>query len=139
MIDVGFLFLAQKNKMLPSPPDQQLNTTTAGVSDDISLSLTRCPLCGDCYQQPKVLACFHTFCKPCLEKLVDSPGKIICPQCHAETQLCANQGVDSLLTDYALANIQEEQERTATAGNGTANANVQDQESNGKRLCFFPP
>lgn len=69
--------------------------------------ITKCPICNESFVQPKVLACFHTFCKPCLEKLVDSPAKIICPTCQAETQLCPEMGVDSLLCDYALSNIQD--------------------------------
>ncbi|VDO96210.1 unnamed protein product [Soboliphyme baturini] len=86
-----------------------LSPSSAQSSDIVATpNLTHCYLCVKTYDQPKVLACFHTFCKACLEKLVDSPGKIICPLCGAETQLCADQGVDSLLCDYALANLQEQ-------------------------------
>jgi len=30
---------------------------------------------------------------------------IICPKCTAETQLCPDLGIDSLLHDYGLANM----------------------------------
>uniref|UniRef100_A0A915IEI0 Uncharacterized protein n=1 Tax=Romanomermis culicivorax TaxID=13658 RepID=A0A915IEI0_ROMCU len=115
-----------------------------------------CPLCGEHFQEPKnglsnvffsseqkpseqcwrfdVLACFHTFCKQCLEKIVDTNqtgvinglllsssftplaatnrSSITCPTCRAETQLSSDQGVDSLLTDFPAQNlIYDEQKR----------------------------
>ncbi|OUC41120.1 b-box zinc finger [Trichinella nativa] len=81
--------------------------TTANAAV-LSSHLTRCPLCSELYDQPKVLACFHTFCRACLEKLVDTPGKVLCPQCNLETQFSADQGVDSLFSDYALINLLEQ-------------------------------
>ncbi|KRX40173.1 Brain tumor protein [Trichinella murrelli] len=81
--------------------------TTANAAV-LSSHLTRCPLCSEPYDQPKVLACFHTFCRACLEKLVDTPGKVLCPQCNLETQFSADQGVDSLFSDYALINLLEQ-------------------------------
>lgn len=102
----------------PSVPSFSADSGTGGINDGggprgggavLPRPSTVCSLCGENYQSPKVLACFHTFCKCCLEKLVDSPKRIICPTCRAETQLCADQGVDSLLTDYAAANLIEEQ------------------------------
>ncbi|CDW55397.1 B box type zinc finger protein ncl 1 [Trichuris trichiura] len=81
----------------------------------LSANLTRCPLCGEIFDQPKVLACFHTFCKPCLEKQIESPGRINCPQCSLETQICTDQGVDSLLSDFAVINLQEQQKVRASS------------------------
>lgn len=81
----------------------------------LSTNLTRCPLCNEAFDQPKVLACFHTFCKSCLEKQLDSPGRINCPQCSLETQFCADQGIESLLTDFAVINLQEHQKVGATS------------------------
>lgn len=34
-----------------------------------------CDICGDVYEQPKVLACFHSFCAKCLT--IDEQGLII--------------------------------------------------------------
>lgn len=68
--------------------------------------VAKCPLCMEPYREPKVLACFHTFCKPCLERQLEgtTAEKIVCPQCHAETQLSIQFGLDSLLTDYGIEN-----------------------------------
>lgn len=52
-----------------------------------------------------MLACFHSFCKICLEHLLDANNNhIICPQCGVETQLSAQLGIDGLLSDYGLEN-----------------------------------
>lgn len=84
--------------------------------------LVKCPLCLEPFREPKVLACFHSFCKPCLERQLDCPEKIICPQCHAETQLCAELGIESLLNDYGLESVlnrQLSEDKTATTTNGS--------------------
>lgn len=56
--------------------------------------MVKCPLCLEPYREPKVLACFHSFCKSCLERQMDgnSAEKIVCPQCHVETQLSVQLG-----------------------------------------------
>jgi hypothetical protein len=82
----------QVTRLLPVPPHPLL----AG------LQIVRCPLCLEGFREPKVLACFHSFCKPCLQRHLDSPEKIVCPQCHSETQLCVELGIDSLFSDYGL-------------------------------------
>ncbi|KIH66996.1 b-box zinc finger [Ancylostoma duodenale] len=64
--------------------------------------VVKCPLCQEPFREPKVLACFHSFCKACLERQIDSAEKIVCPQCHMETQLSVQLGLDSLLSDYGL-------------------------------------
>lgn len=73
----------------------------------INEQVVKCPLCLEPFREPKVLACFHSFCKPCLERLMDgnSSEKIVCPQCYVETQLSVQLGIDSLLSDYGLENV----------------------------------
>ena len=68
---------------------------------------TKCSLCHDTFTIPKVLTCFHTFCRPCLEKLQVSPEKIACPQCQTETFLSSSSGLSGLLPDFAVSNILE--------------------------------
>ncbi|KAK6742531.1 hypothetical protein RB195_010039 [Necator americanus] len=68
----------------------------------INDQVVKCPLCQEPFREPKVLACFHSFCKACLERQIDSAEKIVCPQCHMETQLSVQLGLDSLLSDYGL-------------------------------------
>ncbi|VDM66068.1 unnamed protein product [Strongylus vulgaris] len=67
-----------------------------------TFQVVKCPLCQEPFREPKVLACFHSFCKACLERQIDSAEKIVCPQCHMETQLSVQLGLDSLLSDYGL-------------------------------------
>lgn len=58
------------------------------------LQVVKCPLCLEPYREPKVLACFHSFCKSCLERQMDDncAEKIVCPQCRVETQLSIQLG-----------------------------------------------
>jgi tripartite motif-containing protein 2/3 len=68
--------------------------------------IIKCPICSESFREPKVLACFHSFCKSCLERqLVETIDKIVCPLCHVETQLSANLGIEGLLSDYGLENV----------------------------------
>uniref|UniRef100_A0A1I7XGD0 B-box type zinc finger protein ncl-1 n=1 Tax=Heterorhabditis bacteriophora TaxID=37862 RepID=A0A1I7XGD0_HETBA len=71
----------------------------------INEQVVKCPLCLEPYREPKVLACFHSFCKSCLERQLDSAERIVCPQCHMETQLSVQLGLDSLLSDYGLESV----------------------------------
>ena len=52
-----------------------------------------CSICLDSFTDPKLLQCFHVFCKDCLEPLVlrDQHGlSLCCPNCHRSTVLPAN-------------------------------------------------
>uniref|UniRef100_A0A915DWR8 B-box type zinc finger protein ncl-1 n=1 Tax=Ditylenchus dipsaci TaxID=166011 RepID=A0A915DWR8_9BILA len=73
------------------------------------------------FRQPKVLACFHSFCKNCLERQLDTnDNRIVCPQCHVETQLSAQLGIDGLLSDYGLENAVNRAAAAAAALNNGA-------------------
>ena len=57
-----------------------------------------CSICLDSFTDPKLLQCFHVFCKDCLEPLVlrDQHGlSLHCPNCRRSTLLPAN-GVSGL-------------------------------------------
>ncbi len=65
-----------------------------------------CTVCLDSFKDPKVLPCCHTFCKACLDQVLEkSPtkGKLSCPrpQCRGEHDVPAN-GVDGFLTDFTV-------------------------------------
>uniref|UniRef100_A0A914XYG8 RING-type domain-containing protein n=1 Tax=Panagrolaimus superbus TaxID=310955 RepID=A0A914XYG8_9BILA len=68
---------------------------------------TKCPLCLQDFSSPKVLACFHSFCKQCLLQHQTCEDRVTCPLCQAETLLTPQLGVDGLLNDYGLQNICE--------------------------------
>ncbi|XP_030847332.1 tripartite motif-containing protein 5-like [Strongylocentrotus purpuratus] len=46
-----------------------------------------CPVCLSFFKDPKNLTCSHTFCKGCLETVLVSHRKLLCPTCREETSL----------------------------------------------------
>ena len=63
-----------------------------------------CTVCLDSFKEPKVLPCCHTFCKSCLERIVEKAKvkeKLVCPQCRAEHKVPSN-GPEGFLTDFGL-------------------------------------
>ena len=73
-------------------------------------SKLECSICLDNFKQPKLLPCFHIFCKSlCLERLVvqDREGKSLhCPTCRHLVHLPDN-GVAGLQTDFHIDHLFE--------------------------------
>eukprot|EP00057_Strongylocentrotus_purpuratus_P005651 XP_003731468.1 PREDICTED: tripartite motif-containing protein 2-like [Strongylocentrotus purpuratus] len=46
-----------------------------------------CPVCLKFFKEPKILTCSHTFCKVCLEKILETRRKLLCPTCREETSV----------------------------------------------------
>lgn len=75
--------------------------------DELEEELT-CPICCGLFEDPRVLLCSHTFCKRCLEGLLEgsrgtayrAPFK--CPTCRKETP---HNGANSLQVNYSLRGI----------------------------------
>ena len=67
-----------------------------------------CSICLDTFKQPKLLPCFHVFCKsPCLEKLVAKDGQsLTCPTCRHIIPLL-EKGVDGLQSDFHIDRLFE--------------------------------
>ena len=69
-----------------------------------------CAICLDTYIDPKLLQCFHVFCKQCLVKLVvrDEEGQLIldCPTCRQITPIPA-RGVSGLLSAFHINHLLE--------------------------------
>ena len=40
-----------------------------------------CILCNNAFQNPCLLACYHTFCAACLRARISKEGKLVCPLC----------------------------------------------------------
>ena len=71
-----------------------------------------CGICLDQYNDPKLLSCFHVFCKQCLERLVlQEEGQLIlrCPNCRRATTL-PPQGVSGLQSDFHAHHLFEIQD-----------------------------
>ena len=71
-------------------------------------SQLECSLCLDDFKEPKLLTCFHVFCKsPCLEKLVAKDGQSLqCPTCRQFIPLPA-KGVSGLQSDFHIGRLFE--------------------------------
>ena len=70
-----------------------------------------CSICLEPYKEPKLLPCFHAFCKsPCLEKLVkhDHQGtaSLCCPVCRCLVTL-SEKGVAGLQSDFHIDHLVE--------------------------------
>ena len=68
-----------------------------------------CSVCLDTYTDAKLLPCFHSFCKKCLERLVvrDRDGHTLtCPNCRRTTPL-PPAGVSGLQTDFHVEHLLE--------------------------------
>ena len=86
-----------------------------------------CAICLDTYKEPKLLHCFHVYCKVCLQRLVvrtsEEPGQRLslrCPTCRQPTLLPQDTGVDGLPPAFHIENlfeIQEAFERTKVSKN----------------------
>nr|XP_054762210.1 tripartite motif-containing protein 2-like [Lytechinus pictus] len=80
----------------------------ADAMNAISQSM-ECPVCLSTLTEPKILSCSHTFCKTCLDNLLECHGnsQIRCPVCRAVTQV-PNQDVGKLQANLALKNVIED-------------------------------
>ena len=68
-----------------------------------------CGICLDSYTEPKLLQCFHVFCKQCLERLVVRDRQEIslhCPSCRRST-LLPPTSVSGLQTAFYVNNLFE--------------------------------
>ncbi|KAM4694960.1 tripartite motif-containing protein 59 [Discoglossus pictus] len=92
--------------------------------DNIEEELT-CSICYSIFVDPRILPCSHTFCRNCLENVVNSSEnywrlsmfRLTCPSCRGNVELPPT-GVRSLPINYALKSIVEKYnptERQSTA------------------------
>ncbi|XP_071504788.1 uncharacterized protein [Diadema antillarum] len=76
----------------------------------ISSQNLECPICLTLFNQPKTLTCSHTFCKDCLESIVQTqPNQqtIKCPVCREGT-LVPSGDVSKLQTNIPLSSLVDE-------------------------------
>ena len=69
-----------------------------------------CSICLDTYTNPKLLQCFHVYCKECLVRLVarDQRGQLslTCPNCRQDT-LIPDTGVSGLQSAFHINHLLE--------------------------------
>ena len=100
----------------------QSSVTTKDALKKLDAQL-ECSLCLDAFKQPKLLPCFHVFCKsPCLEKLVAKDGSsLTCPTCRQVVTL-SEKGVDGLQSDFHINHLFEIQDAFSKATQSTEEA-----------------
>ncbi|NXR64857.1 TRI59 protein, partial [Rhadina sibilatrix] len=85
-----------------------------------------CAICCEIFSDPRVLPCSHTFCRPCLQGLLQpshgSPAgrRLSCPSCRALVAVPA-AGPEALPINFALKAVIEkcqQEEEAAAAGPG---------------------
>ncbi len=73
-----------------------------------------CAICLDAFKDPKMLNCFHVFCKDCLQRLVvtDRQGQLSlrCPTCRRSTLLPPATSVSGLQSAFHVHHLFEIQE-----------------------------
>ncbi|NXH93644.1 TRI59 protein, partial [Pachycephala philippinensis] len=82
-----------------------------------------CAICYEIFEEPRVLPCSHTFCRPCLQGLMQPPAEapggrcLSCPSCRALVAVPA-AGPEALPINFALKAVIEkwQQEEPARAG-----------------------
>ena len=81
-------------------------------------SQLQCSVCLDKYKDPKLLECFHIFCKECLDKLFmegerqhqkEGTGSLSCPTCR-QAMAVPNGGVAALKPAFHINQLLEIQE-----------------------------
>ena len=66
----------------------------------------QCKICKKRYEDPKLLPCLHTFCKPCLEQSVENHnGTLYCPVCPTKINSSEFFGVEKLQSNYMISNL----------------------------------
>ncbi|XP_011669621.1 tripartite motif-containing protein 59-like [Strongylocentrotus purpuratus] len=82
----------------------------ADAFKNVTAQSLECPVCLDTFTDPKILSCYHTYCKACLDNLLECHGNeqmLRCPVCTAETQV-PNQNVSKLPENLALKSLIED-------------------------------
>ncbi|CAB3225499.1 unnamed protein product [Arctia plantaginis] len=121
--DAGFLKMASRTPSLESLPGANsigslergslspltLSGSSPPASDSAVCDLrefdgldTTCAICRETFVDPKVLNCFHTFCRACLEREQTHPDKVTCVTCRVDS-LLPTAGVNGLLTNLVIA------------------------------------
>ena len=98
-----------------------------------------CSICLDTYSDPKLLQCFHAYCRKCLVKLVvrDQHGQLIltCPICRHDTPVPAN-GVTGLQPAFQINHFLEiMEEHKKAAADPPASAERVERDSASLTFC----
>ncbi|XP_066286072.1 tripartite motif-containing protein 2-like [Branchiostoma lanceolatum] len=87
---------------------QYLVNMASNAISDITDEFLVCQVCLEDFKQPKMLPCLHTFCQPCLERLLatEPVGKLDCPTCRQDVPLPRN-GVQGLKSNFLVGKLRD--------------------------------
>ena len=66
---------------------------------------SNCPICLNRFDDPRVLPCFHTYCRRCLDAHVAGRLRFPCPSCREEVYLGDGGTIDSLPSNSFIGDI----------------------------------
>ena len=102
-----------------------------------------CSICLDIYTDPKLLQCFHVFCRQCLVPLGvrDQQGQLslTCPTCRQVTPI-PDRGVSGLQSAFHINNLREIYEKlqkSAATPEGTVGGTTVNSPSRNEVQCCF--
>ncbi|XP_030848386.1 E3 ubiquitin-protein ligase TRIM32-like [Strongylocentrotus purpuratus] len=96
-----------------------------------------CPVCLSFFKDPKNLICSHTFCKGCLESLLESHGNkdvLVCPTCRGETSVPGGD-VGRLQSNITVRSLVEDVE---TQGRSNCNQEYKSLQKKGNKCEKHP-
>ncbi|XP_048775699.2 E3 ubiquitin-protein ligase Midline-1-like [Ostrea edulis] len=91
------------------------NTAMAALvpPDGKDMDVAKCSLCFENYTDPRLLDCFHTFCKECIEQLIVYGGKerntFCCPLCQHEHSI-PKSGADGMKRNFYMEMLPQKKE-----------------------------
>ncbi|XP_013379534.1 tripartite motif-containing protein 2-like [Lingula anatina] len=119
---------------------ESTEASTFHISDLIQSDFLKCLLCGNEYQDPRILPCCHSFCAKCVEaQLADKSPEglyVKCPVCQDEIQVPSRK-VHDLEPNFLVIKIQEAATRQASQVKDTALRcdNCDEQEASNVLYC----
>ena len=84
-----------------------------------------CPICQEFFQDPKILPCFHYYCKQCVLQLAAREQPFPCPECRGDT-LLPPTGADGFPTAFFVHRLKSLH---------SAMEKVQEATSSGDLIC----
>ena len=95
-----------------------------------------CPVCQEFFQDPKILPCFHYYCKRCVLQLASREQPFPCPECRGET-LLPPTGAGGFPTAFFVNRMKSLHDAMEKAQGATASGLVCDQCQSAEQVVAF--
>ena len=96
----------RESDLVPVEEGEGGSDSVAEVLKNLEAEIT-CGICHDHYRDPKVLPCFHCYCRKCVKSLIQyAKGKpFSCPMCNEPTTLPMQGGVDAFPSAFFVTKL----------------------------------